>query len=229
MSSFLNTYFVPRGLIVAMVGLFPVGTTMHSSHALLGKAADVVQLPKPQTNGGKPLMRVLNKRKSIREYSEKELSKQVLSNLLWAASGINRTDTGKRTAPSAMNWQEIDIYVATSNGFFLYDAQKHQLQTILKKDIRALTGTQNYVKTAPLNLVFVADFSKMGSILKEHKIFLSAANTGFISQNVYLFCASENLATVVRASVDKEKLAKLIGLNANQMITLAQSVGYPKG
>jgi len=173
-------------------------------------------------------MQVLNKRKSVREYSDKKLSRQVLSNLLWAAFGINRTDTGKRTAPSAMNWQEIDIYVATSDGFFLYDAKKHQLKTIVQKDIRVLTGTQDYVKTAPVNLVFVANFAKMDTAKKEHKIFLSAANTGFISQNVYLFCTSEGLATVVRASIDKEKLTNLIGLRADQMITLAQSVGYPK-
>ena len=136
--------------------------------------------------------------------------------------------SGKRTAPSAMNWQEIDIYVATADGVFLYDAKEHHLKTIVTNDIRVLTGTQDFVKTAPVNLVFVADYAKMGTAKKEQKTFLAAADTGFISQNVYLFCTSEGLSTVVRALVDKENLAKQISLRADQKIILAQSVGYPK-
>jgi len=151
----------------------------------------------------------------------------VLSNLLWAAFGINRPDSGKRTAPTAMNMQEIDIYVATADGLYLYNAKENALEPILSEDIRAATGPQPFVKDAPVNLVFVADFAKMrGS--EENKVFYSATDTGFVSQNVYLFCASEGLATVVRGYVEKDKLAKVMKLRDDQKIILAQTVGYPK-
>ena len=187
-----------------------------------------IKLLSPQKDGGKPLMQVLNERKSQREYSDKELPLQVLSNMLWAAWGINRPDSGRRTAPSAVNMQEIDVYVSMADGLYLYDAKEHMLQPVLAKDIRALTGTQSYVKDAPVNLVFVADVSKMGNRTDKGITFTSAADTGFISQNVYLFCASEGLATVVRGLVDKPALAKTMGLRPDQIIILSQSVGYPR-
>jgi len=146
---------------------------------------------------------------------------------LWAASGVNRPDSGKRTAPSAVNWQELDIYVATAEGLYLYDAKSHRLNPILSEDIRALTGRQPFVREAPVNLVYVADFSRMGRGTNEEKEFYPAADTGFIAQNVYLFCSSEGLATVVRASIDRPALAKVMKLRPDQKITLAQSVGYP--
>jgi len=187
-----------------------------------------IQLPKPQMDGGRPLMQVLKDRSSSREFSPQKLPLQVLSNLLWAASGINRSDSGKRTAPSAANWQEIDIYVATADGLYLYDAKPHVLKPVLAGDIRALTGHQPFVKEAALNLIYVADFSRIGRGANEEKDFFSAADTGFIAQNVYLFCASEGLATVVRASIDKPTLAKTMKLKPDQRITLSQTVGYPK-
>ena len=187
-----------------------------------------IQLPKPQVDGGRPLMQVLKDRGSSRSFSSEKLPLQVLSNLLWAASGINRPDSGKRTAPSAVNWQELDIYVATAEGLYLYDAKSHRLNPILSEDIRALTGRQPFVREAPVNLVYVADFSRMGRGTNEEKEFYSAADTGFIAQNVYLFCSSEGLATVVRASIDRPALAKVMKLRPDQKITLAQSVGYPK-
>ena len=150
-----------------------------------------IQLLKPQTDSGRPLMHVLKDRSSSRSFGKEKLSIQVLSNLLWAAFGVNRTDTGKRTAPSAMNRQEIDIYVAMTDGLYLYNAKAHSLIPILSEDIRAMTGTQDYVKDAPVNLIYVADYSKMGSATKEDKDFYSAADTGFIGENVYLYCASE--------------------------------------
>ena len=153
---------------------------------------------------------------------------QVLSNMLWAACGVNRPESGKRTAPSAVNWQEIDTYVATADGLYLYDAKAHILKPVLAGDIRAATGRQTFVKDAPVNLIFVADFSRMGKATTEDKVFYSATDTGFISQNVYLYCASEGLATVVRGAVDKEKLAKVMKLRPDQKVILAQSVGYPK-
>jgi len=174
-------------------------------------------------------MQVLSERQTSREFSSEKLPEQVLSNLLWAAFGINRADSGKRTAPSAINMQEMDIYAATADGLFLYEAKTHSLKQIVKEDIRAKTGTQPFVKDAPVNLIYVADFSKMSRLTKEEdKLVYSAADTGYISQNVYLFCASEKLATVVRGSIDKPALAKAMGLRNDQKIILSQTVGYPK-
>jgi SagB-type dehydrogenase family enzyme len=188
----------------------------------------LVLLPAPQVDGGRPFMQVLKDRSSSRLFSSEKLSTQVLSNLLWAAFGINRPDTGKRTAPSAVNRQEIDIYVATADGLYLYEAKSQSLKLIVSDDIRALTGRQDFVKEAPVNLIYVADFSRMGNAPKEDKELYSAADTGFVSQNVYLYCASEGLATVVRGSIDKQALAKTMKLQPDQKIILAQSVGYHK-
>lgn len=187
-----------------------------------------VQLPKPQMEIGRPLMKVLKDRRSSRAFSTEKLPMQVLSNILWAAFGVNRPDSGKRTAPSARNWQEIDIYAATAEGLYLFDAKAHVLRQVLAKDIRGMTGRQPFVREVPLNLIYVADFSKMTGKTDTEKPFYSGADTGFISQNVYLYCASEGLATVVRGLVDREPLAKVMGLRTEQKITLAQSVGYPK-
>ena len=187
-----------------------------------------VKLPNPQVDNGRPLMQVLRDRSSSRSFSTQKISDQILSNLLWAAFGINRPDTGRRTAPSAVNWQEIDIYVATAEGLFLYDAKTQTLEPVLSGDIRPATGKQDFAKEAPVNLIYVADFSRMGTAQKEDKELYSAADTGFISQNVYLYCASEGLATVVRGSIDKQTLTKIMKLRPDQKIILAQSVGYPK-
>ena len=187
-----------------------------------------IKLLQPQTEGGMPLMQALQARSSSRSFSTEELPPQVFSNLLWAAFGINRPKSGERTAPSAHNWQEIDIYVASAHGLYLYDAKAHALKPVLAEDIRGATGRQSFVKKAPVNLIYVADFSRMGSAADDEKVFYSAAATGFISQNVYLYCASEGLATVVRGTIDKPALAKKMNLRPDQRITLAQSVGYPK-
>ena len=187
-----------------------------------------IQLPRPRTEGGLPLMQALKARQTSRSFSSKKLSNQVLSDLLWAACGVNRPDSGKRTAPSAMNWQEVDVYVTMTEGVYLYDAKAHRLQPVLAKDLRAMTGTQDFVPDAPVNLVYVADFTRMKGASDRNKVFYSAADTGFISQNVYLYCASEGLATVVRASVAKPALKKALSLRPEQEIILAQSVGYPK-
>jgi len=188
----------------------------------------VIQLPKPQITGGKPLMEALNSRKSMREFSSEQLSLQTLSNLLWAAFGINRPESGKRTAPSASNWQEIDIYVATQNAVYVYDAKANLLKVVVEGDLRADFGRQPFVKTAPVVLAFVADYSKMGRASQADKDFYSAVDTGFISQNVYLFCASANLNTVVIGIVDRATLAQKLQLKQEQKIILTQPVGYPK-
>jgi SagB-type dehydrogenase family enzyme len=188
---------------------------------------EVIELMKPQMEGGKPLMQALKERKTSRQFSTEKIPPQMLSNLLWAAFGINRPDSGKRTAPSAVNWQEIDVYIASAEGLYLYDANTHSLNLVLSEDIREATGLQPFVKDAPINLIFVADFSKMGNASDNDKVLYSAADAGFISQNVYLFCASEGLGTVVRGMVDRAKLSKAMKLKDSQKIILAQTVGFP--
>lgn len=200
--------------------------TLVVSIALQAQDLKPTQLPTPQTDGGRPLMQVLKERKTQREFSPEKLPMQVLANLLWAAFGINRLD-GRRTAPSAMNWQEIDIYVATGDGLSLYNAKTNRLEPILAQDVRAATGTQDFVATAPVDLIYVADLSKTGQAGSQADLF-TGADVGFISENVYLFCTSEGLATVVRGSVDRVALAKVMKLRPDQRILLAQSVGYPK-
>jgi len=185
-----------------------------------------VGLPAPRTDGGKPLMQALKLRASARAFARDPLPEQTLSDLLWAAWGINRPQEGKRTAPSARNWQEIDVLVVNATGTYVYDATAHALKPLAAGDLRALAGTQDFVKDAPVNLVYVADTSRMegGSDVQP----MAYADAAFIAQNVYLFCASEGLATVVRASVDRPALAKALRLRESQLVVFAQSVGFPK-
>jgi nitroreductase len=200
------------------------------SYPLLTYSQDIkpIKLLSPQLEGGKSLMQALKERKSLREFSSRELPLQIISDLLWAANGINRPDSGHRTAPSAMNMQEIDIYVAKADGLYLFDAKQNMLISAVGEDIRALTGKQPFVKDAPLNLIYVADLSKMGKTSGSDADFYASADTGFISENVYLYCASAGLATVVRGSIDKLVLAKAMKLRPDQKIIFAQTVGYPK-
>ena len=186
-----------------------------------------ITLPAPDMEGGLPLMKALSLRSSSRSFSPEELPAQVLSDLLWAASGINRPESGLRTAPTARNMQQIDVYVATVRGLYIYHPKDHALIPVLAKDIRAVTGRQDFAAVAPVNLVFVADYSRMGDMPEEAKKFYAATDTGFISQNVYLYCASAGLATVVRGLVDREALAKAMELGPDRHVVLAQTVGYP--
>ncbi len=189
--------------------------------------AQSLDLPAPQKAGGMPLMDALAKRSTARAFDSKDLSPRQLSSLLWAAFGINRPD-GKRTAPSVRNFQETDIYVLLRQGAYVYAAKSNRLDLVVAEDIRALGGTQAFVKDAPVTLVFVADLSKMGGGSKEDKMNTANIDVGYISQNVYLFCASEGLVTGARGSVDRATLGPRLKLRPDQMIILAQSVGYPK-
>jgi nitroreductase len=205
----------------------PIFFILFAAIAACVYAQEIIKLPAPKTEGGMPLMQALKERHSGREFSSEKLPLATLSNLLWAAWGINRPD-GHRTAPSARNMQEIDVYVALSDGLFLYEPKQHQLQRILAEDVRAATGTNDYVKDAAVNLVYVADPAR-GNLKDPTAIeFYTGADTAFLAQNVYLFCASEKLEAVVRGSIDRPALAKMMKLRADQKITLAQSVGYPK-
>lgn len=185
-----------------------------------------IKLLAPQTEGGKPLMQALKERKSTREFSSEELPLQTLSDLLWAANGINRPESGHRTAPSAGNKQEIDIYVAKKEGLYFYDAAGHGLAPVLAGDIRGAAGKQDFVKKAPAVLIFVADLAKMKKNA-EDALFYAGTDTGYVSQDVYLYCASAGLATVVLGWVDKGDLAKAMMLRADQRVILTQPVGYP--
>ena len=195
--------------------------------AVTAYTQDITLLP-PQKTAGMPLMVALNNRKSTRDFSDKEILPQVQSDLLWAAYGYNRPQQKMRTVPSAWNIQNMNVYVARADGLYLYDAQSHGLKLIVNEDIRAKCGTQGFVGTVPMNLVYVADLSMMSSV-GDRGNFYSDVHAGFIAQNVYLFCASFNLGAVVRDLIDRDVLRIAMKLEADQEIILAQSVGYPRG
>jgi len=184
-------------------------------------------LPPPHTDGGQPLLRALKLRRSIREYAARPIPPQVLSDLLWAAFGVNRP-SGDRTAPYWRHVMVIDLYVAMSDGVSIYDPKAHALLPYLPDDIRAQTGLQDFVGTAPLNLVYVAHGERMTDVSPEDRRLYASVDTGFIGQNVYLFCASEGLATVFRGAVDYAKLGRTLRLPVQQFVTFAQTVGYPR-
>ncbi|MCX6334937.1 MAG: SagB/ThcOx family dehydrogenase [Bacteroidia bacterium] len=187
---------------------------------------ETVHLPPAQKTGGMPLMEALQLRKSQRSFSSKELTSQQISNLLWAAYGINRPD-GFRTVPASKNWYEYDIYVLKSDGWFLYEVAKHTLLKMGSEDLRIYGGTQDFVKTAPVILVFVVDFERMTGTTDDLKKFFSAVDLGYISQNVYLWCASEGLATIILGQVDKPKVHEVLKLKPNQQVVLSQPVAFP--
>ena len=186
-----------------------------------------IRLPAPRMEGGKPLLTALKERQSSRAFSAKPLPMQLVSDLLWAAFGVNRPDSAKRTAPSARNWQEIDVYVVMAGGAYLYDAKANTLQAVAKGDLRGPTGMQPFVASAPINLVFVADTARMKGASAGDLAMYYGADAAFISQNVYLFCASEGLGTVVRGMVDRQALAEALKLPDSRRIVFAQTVGYP--
>ena len=180
----------------------------------------------PNSSGGMPLIEALKLRRSTRAYSERLLEPQVLSDLLWAANGINRP-SGDHTAPYWRHIMVIDIYAAMADGLWLYDPKAHALILRASSDLRALTGTQDFVGAAPLNLIYVAHGERMTDVGPEEQRLFASADACFVGQNVYLFCASEGLATVFRGSVDQRRLAAAMGLPDDQFVTFAQTVGYP--
>lgn len=204
-----------------------VGALLRTGERTRPAERDIIMLPAPEMGHGKSLMQALRDRHTSREFSDRKLPLYVLSNLLWAAFGVNRSQTGGRTAPSAHEWHEIEIYVSTADALYLYDARNHALKRVLSQDIRSETGLQSFVADAPVNLIYVADHSRMVEATEEDRILYSAADAGCISQNVCLFCASEGLATVIRGLVARSALATLMKLRPSQRVILAQSVGYP--
>lgn len=204
--------------------VFAVGFALSA----FGEELKPIQLPEPKLDSSKSLAQALKERKTTREY-DGDLSRQTLSNLLWAACGINRPDSGKRTSPTAKNWQEIDVYVATKQGTYLYDPKRNALEPVLSGDFRSLTYTQvDRFKDAPIHLVYISDLAKTDGE-EGRAMLLTAMDTGFVAENVYLYCASEGLPTGFRVSIDKEKLGQAMKLRSTQKIMGAQSVGLPKG
>ncbi|NMC33029.1 MAG: SagB/ThcOx family dehydrogenase [Veillonellaceae bacterium] len=173
-------------------------------------------------------MQALRDRKSERSFADRPLTVQELSNLLWAANGINRSD-GHRTAPSARNVQEFDLYVIRQDGIYVYEPKQHQLRPIAAGDHRKSAGNDSYVATAPLNLIYVADLSKISWTRDPNvKLRIAGLNVGFIAENVALFCSSEGLNSVPRISIDTDSLSAILKLRPEQKIILATSVGPPK-
>ena len=205
-----------RELSAGLAGVLASGSAMAEQRAL----------PPPRKQGGMPLISALQLRRSTRAYSDRALSEQMLSDLLWAAFGVNRP-SGDRTAPYWRHIMVIDIYVATVDGVFAYDPGAHALRRYMESDIRALTGTQDFVAKAPVELVYVAHGERMTDIGPSDRRLYASVDTGFIGQNVYLFCASEGLGSVFRGAVDYPKLERALKLPDQQFVTFAQTVGYP--
>ena len=209
--------------ILATAGLAARGTQVAAAEL------KTIDLPPPWKDGGKPLAQAIWARRSIREYADKPVPIEVLSNLLWTACGVNRPATPDRTVPSWRHAIESEIFVAAADGAWSYDARAHRLTQVLPDDIRVQTGMQDYVGSAPLDLVYVADGDRLQGVSADEKRLWAFTDVGFIGQNVYLYCASEGLATVFRGSVDRARLAQTLRLPAAKFITCAQTVGYPRG
>lgn len=193
-------------------------------------AADkVIKLPQPNLKRTGTVMKALSERHSTREFASKALSLADLSDLLWAANGINRKDSGKRTAPSAMNKQDVDVYVVLPEGSYLYDAKTHQLNLIAEGDYRgAVAGGQAFVKSAPVSFVLISDLSRLGDAKNARTQLMGAMDAGIVSQNISIFCSAANLATVPRASMDNDQLKKVLKLKDTQIPMMNHPVGYFK-
>lgn len=187
-----------------------------------------IVLPQPAMTGGMPLFEALCKRQSMRDFSPEVLPEGMLSNLLWAGFGINRQSDSGRTAPSAMNSQEVDVYAAMASGLYQYDPHRHALDLVVAEDVRRVTGYQDFVDDAPLDLIYVADHSRMRTVPAAKREVYASVCAGAISQNVYLYCAAAGLRTVIRAWIDRNALAHAMSLSPDQQVLLSQTVGFPK-
>src|ERR1019366_9057790 len=202
-------------------------TALAAMPALAVPPQQKMTLPAPRKTGGMPLLQALQQRHSTREFSQRPLPSQLVSDLLWAAYGVNRP-SGERTAPYWRHIMVIDVYAAMADGVWLYEPKQHVLLAHSRADIRSHTGLQDFVANAPLNLVYVAHGERMRDISANERRLYASVDSGFIGQNVYLFCASEGLATVFRGAVDYEKLGRALHLPDQQFVTFAQTVGYPR-
>jgi len=185
-----------------------------------------IHLPSPRKEGGKPFLDLLRERHSSRSFSQDPVDMQTLSDMLWASWGYNREM--KRTAPSSHNRQEIEIYLAMADGVYLWNAVQNVLLCVDDRDLRKSTGMQEFVGTAPVEVIFVAETSRITGKDERGVLDTVFVDTGFISENLYLFCAQAGLITVVRAMFDRAALSATLNLRPDQVITMVQSVGYHK-
>ncbi|MFC5581124.1 nitroreductase family protein [Rhodanobacter terrae] len=191
-------------------------------------ASQAIVLPPVRTHGGLLLIDALRLRHSTREYDSRALPTRLLSELLWAAYGINRIETGDRTAPYWRHVMVIDVYVAMTDGVWIYAPERHELLPYLATDIRATTGLQEFVGEAPVELIYVAHGDRMRDVVAEDRRLFASVDAAFIGQNVYLFCASEGLGTVFRGAFDQKKLTDALKLDDQRFVTFVQTVGRPK-
>lgn len=201
--------------------------TLDEARAAAAQELEPLDLPTPRSYGNQSLTAALKLRRSTRDYADRPLPRQVLSDLLWSGFGINRS-SGDRTAPYWRHVMVLDLYVATADGVWLYEPMAHKLLPYLKRDIREQTGAQDFVATAPINVIYVAHGERMTDVSAEERRLYASVDTAFIGQNIYLFCASESLATVFRGSVDHVALARILMLPKEQFVTFAQTIGYPR-
>ncbi len=194
--------------------------------SIVAQTNEVIKLPVPNRTGGKALMQCLNDRQSSRDFTNKAIPLQELSDLLWAANGINREDIGKHTAPTAMNRQNMELFVLLPEGAYFYNDKENSLTLIEKGNNMSKAGTQDFVSSSMLNIIIVSDMAKLGDGAIERKNIYAGIHAGAIMQNIYLYCASAGLKTVTRASFDQEALASLLKLNTDKQVILAQTVGY---
>lgn len=216
MKLLFSTLIIPIFFIFALTTLAPA------------QNSGDIQLPNPDQSGGKPLLQCLKDRHSSREFLKDELSLQELSNLLWAANGINRPESGKLTAPTAMNKQNMEVYVVLPSAIYFYEAKTYQLKLIASGNFMKLTGKQGFVDNAALNVVIVSDLEKLGNSDSEEKTLYSGIHAGAIVQNIYLFCASTELNTVTRRWFEADELKKAMNLPDTKTIILCQTVGKMK-
>lgn len=218
MKKLIVLLFIAAMIIPAMAQKNPLAKGSESE--------EIINLPKPTIKGGMPLYDALYNRHTTRTFSDKELALQQVSDLLWCANGINRED-GKRTAPSARNAQEIDIYVFSAGGVFLYIPEKNVLQRISKEDRREeMSGQSKMIMEAPITLLFFANYEKMDKFSEEAREFYGATDAGFVSQNVYLYCAANKMSTVVMGAIERDPIRDMIGRDGKAI--LAQPVGLAK-
>lgn len=200
---------------------------------VLPNFAENMKLPAPDHSCATTLDAALGMRRSVRDFdSSKTISDGMLSNLLWAAAGVNRPD-GRRTNPTALNKQEIEIYVFTADGVSRYNCGDHSLEKVADGDYRGLVAgsksfSQDFVLDAPVSLVLVADLERFDGGASERTLMMGMADAGIVSQNINLFCAANGLATVPRATMDADGIKALLGLGAAQVPALNNPVGYEK-
>lgn len=216
---------VLMGLAAPLVASAALGGGAGSARA--AQAGERIALPQPRLDRGTPLMEAIARRRSTRVFAPTPLGDEVLSDVLFAANGLNRPEREGRTAPSWRGSHGNDVLVAREDGVWLYDAHENALVRRMEDDIRAEIGNQAFVGTAPAVLIFVADLDRMVEAPEEVQRRYAAIDAGFMSQNVYLYAASEGLATVVIGNIQAETLPGRLGLGAREMVTFAQPIGYP--